>query len=104
MAQQLLYYKTLIPDTLLAHTDPHVRRQGTNSTELKVGTDAREYEGIINVELLQPGILRNDDDITVVINVAAEGPPPSTYEPLSVCITDHEEVVGIQLIETHLSM
>ena len=69
---------------------------GTTETELKIGADSAAHEIILEVELLTSG-LQNDDDITVVINVATEGPPPSKYDPLAIMITDGDNAMGIQL-------
>lgn len=49
---------------------------GSDETELHIGQDGQDNEFILDVDLIAKKKLSSSDDITVVINVAAEGPPP----------------------------
>ena len=97
---ELLYYKCMTPEFLKsALTDQSLLQPGSGDTELKVGTDTVQFDSILDVTLLAKKAKGDParDDLTVVINVAAEGPKPSWYDPLAVCITDRKNVMGIQL-------
>ena len=97
---ELLYYKCMTPDFLkTALVDQHLLATGSGDTELKIGTDTAQYDAILDVPLLSPRTFGDPDrtNLTVCINIAAEGPKPSYYDPLSVCITDRKNVIGIQL-------
>ena len=87
----------MTPD-FLKKTTVGVSTTGSNDTELKIGTDAAPFEAILHVPIFDK--FEGDEapeDITVCINVAAEGPKASFYDPMAVCITDNHHVMGIQL-------
>ncbi len=95
---QLLYYKCMTPTYLESFLINPNLKGGSDDIEFKVGAGGTEYQRLLTVPLLprstKPG---ERDDLTITINVAAEGPKPSYYDPLSVCITDGDQVMGIQL-------
>lgn len=86
----------MTPD-FLAGTVQGVSTTGSSSTELDIGTDSQNYEIILRETLLTGRQVRRNADITVKINVAAEGPPPSKYDPLAIMIGDSFSVMGVQL-------
>ncbi|XP_064406542.1 uncharacterized protein LOC135351474 [Halichondria panicea] len=94
----LLYYKCMTPD-FLKTTTTGVSTTGSNDTELKIGTDAAPFEAILHVPIFDKfkGNAVVPEDITVCINVAAEGPKANYYDPMAVCVTDNQNVMGIQL-------
>ena len=89
----------MTPDFLKSRVIDKGLTTGSDDTELKIGQDAAPFEVILDEPLLGEWFTGEVDrsDLTVVINVAAEGPKPSFYDPLSVCITDRKHVMGVQL-------
>ena len=86
----------MTPD-FLKGTVEGVSTTGSSSTELEIGTDSQNYEIILRQQLLTSRQVKRNADITVKINVAAEGPPPSKYDPLAIMIGDSFHVMGVQL-------
>lgn len=96
MAHPLIYYKCMTPEFLKTEVRG-VGTAGSDETELHIGKDTQDNEFILDVDLISRGKLKRGDDITVVINVAAEGPPPQTYDPLAIMIGDGDRAMGVQL-------
>ena len=99
MAGQLVYYKCMTPDFLKDKVFNKSLTAGSSDTELKIGQDDSTFEVILDVPILPERLPGDPDrtDLTVCISIAAEGPPPTYYDPLSVCITDRQKVMGVQL-------
>lgn len=97
---ELLYYKCMTPAYLRTKA-VSLNLDGSDDTELKIGPDDTQYESILHVPLFgkaKDALERSD--LTVMINIAAEGAAVNCYDPLSVCITDHLNVMGVQLQDT----
>ena len=95
---ELLYYKCMTPKYLEKFVDRLIEG-GSDDIELKINPSGTEYRRLLSVQLLPQnfGPPQERDNLTIMINVAAEGPKPSYYDPLSVCISDGRDVMGIQL-------
>ncbi len=95
---ELLYYKCMTPKYLEKFVDRLIEG-GSDDIELKIQASGTEYKRLFTVPLLGRNFGRRDerDNLTILINVAAEGPKPSYYDPLSVCISDGRDVMGVQL-------
>lgn len=97
MAQNnLIYYKCMLPNFLKTRVFG-VATVGSTDTELVINQDTADFEKILQLPIFGPGILPANLDITVCINVSAEGPPPKRYDPLAICISDNAKVMGVQL-------
>lgn len=104
----LLFYKCMTPDFLRPMTIG-VKTDGSTDTELNIGSDDFDNEIILRVPLLQMGVLRDTDDITVAITAATEGPPPIVApwnlqrafsiapDPLAFMVSDGIVAVGMQV-------
>ena len=101
ISMALLYYKCMIPEYLKTRVNAAVSSTGSDSTELEIPTGGQDHQLILIDQLLAPGNTQlNNADITVTINVAAEGPPAEKYDPLSICIADKPvggTAMGVQL-------
>ena len=91
-----LYYKCMTPEFLRKEVEG-VGTAGSDETELHIGQDGQDNEFILDVELIARRKLRSSDDITVVINVAAEDPPSKVYDPLAIMIGAGDKAMGVQL-------
>lgn len=94
---EMLYYKCMTPAYLRTRA-VSLNIDGSDDTELKIGPDDTQYESLLHVPILgkaKDALERSD--ITVCINIATEGAAVNCYDPLSVCITDHLNVMGVQL-------
>ena len=92
----LIFYKCMPPDYLKKKVIG-VETTGSDDTELAIGKDSQNMEIFLRDKLLPEFLLSRHEDITVTINVAAEGPKPSYYDPMSIMIGDTETVMGVQL-------
>ena len=94
----LVYYKCMIPEYLKSKVQGS--SAGSDSTELEIPAGGQDHQLVLIEQLIPQNALLPTADITVTINVAAEGPPPEKYDPLSICVADKPvggTALGVQL-------
>ncbi len=94
---ELLFYKCMTPKYLEGFVSDLIDG-GSDDIELKINPSGTEYKRLLHIPLLpQCFSYKGRENLTIAINVAAVGPKPSFYDPLSVCISDRDMAMGIQL-------
>ena len=96
---KLLYHRLMLPNWLRRNAEWNCGYEG-NDLNLVVLQDSSDWENIFRVRLIPPGVMCNEEDITVKVRVGVVLPEPQRpRDPMSYMISDGDFSVGIQLLD-----
>ena len=96
---KLLYHRLMLPNWLRRNAEWNCGYEG-NDLNLVVLQDSSDWENIFRVRLIPPGVMCNEEDITVKMRVGVVLPEPQRpRDPMSYMISDGDFSVGIQLLD-----
>ena len=99
MTTNLLYYRLMLPNWLRQNATWNCTYKG-NDLALEIESDSSDWENIFKVDLLPPGALLDDADITIMMTVGATNHHHHHHQNnMSYMITDGDFAMGIQLLD-----
>ena len=94
---KLLYHRLMLPNWLRTNAEWNCGKSGGN-LDLVVEQDPSDWANVFRVRLIPPGVMRNEEDITVKMRVGVSShEPPKPRDPMSYMISDGNFSVGIEL-------
>ena len=94
---KLLYHRLMLPNWLCTNAEWNCSYAGSN-LDLIVEKDSSNWANIFRVRLIPPGVMCNEEDITVKMRVGVGSlEPPKPRYPMPYMISDGNFSVGIEL-------
>ena len=94
---KLLYHRLMLPNWLRTNAEWNCDKSGGN-LDLVVEQDPFDWANVFRVRLIPPGVMRDEEDITVKMRVGVSSlEPPKLRYPMSYMISDGNFSVGIEL-------
>ena len=94
---KLLYHRLMLPNWLRTNAEWNCKKEGSN-LDLIVEEGSSDWANVFRVRLIPPGVMCNEEDITVKMRVGVNSPePPKPRDPMSYMISDGNFSVGIEL-------
>ena len=96
---KLLYHRLMLPNWLRTNAEWNCKKEGSN-LDLIVEEGSSDWANVFRVRLIPPGVMCNEEDITVKMRVGVVLPEPQRpRDPMSYMISDGDFSVGIQLLD-----